>query len=108
MKIFYRDICPKSGEKREIVRFVDLSDYFCKIRVPWEFFKMLNPFLHSEMDFEQQKKVIRVNLYRRILAKNQICRTTSQHLFEISCVLGNCFTNPFFMIFNENSTNSFI
>jgi hypothetical protein len=25
---------------------------------------MLNPFLHSEMDFEQQKIVIRVNLYR--------------------------------------------
>jgi hypothetical protein len=50
--------------RREIVGFVDLSDYFCIIRVPWEFFSMLNPFLHSEMDFEQQKIVIRVNLYR--------------------------------------------
>jgi hypothetical protein len=58
--------------RREIVGFVDLSDYFCKIRVPWEFFSMLNPFLHSEMDSEQQKIVIRVNLYRRIPAKKTI------------------------------------
>jgi hypothetical protein len=46
---------------REIVGFVDLSDYFCKIRVSLEFFSMMNPFLHSEMDFEQQKIVICVN-----------------------------------------------
>ena len=55
----------------KIVRFVDLSDYFCKIRVPWEFFSMLNPFLHSEMNSEQQKIVIRVNLYSRIPAKKK-------------------------------------
>jgi hypothetical protein len=58
--------------RQEIVGFVDLSDYFCKIRVPWEFFSMLNPFLHSKMDFEQQKTVIRVNLYRQIPAKKAI------------------------------------
>jgi len=37
----------------EIVRSVDLSDYFCIIRVPQGFFSM-----HSEMDFKQQKIVI--------------------------------------------------
>jgi hypothetical protein len=33
---------------------------------------MVNPFLHSEIDFEQQKIVIRVNLYRWILVKKSI------------------------------------
>jgi hypothetical protein len=37
----------------EIVRSVDLSDYFCIIRVLQGFFSMLNPFLHSEMNFKQ-------------------------------------------------------
>jgi hypothetical protein len=41
----------------EIVGLLDLSDYFCN---------------HSEMDFEQQKIVIRVNLYLLILAKKSI------------------------------------
>jgi hypothetical protein len=67
---FFRGHLPEI--RREIVRFVDLSDYFCIIRVPQGFFSMLNPFLHSEMDFEQQKIVIRVNLYRRIPAKKAI------------------------------------
>ena len=38
------------------------------------FFSTLNPFLHSEMDFEQQKIKIRVNLYhpfRRIARQCQ-------------------------------------
>jgi hypothetical protein len=42
----------------KIVRSAYLSDYFCIIQVPQEFFSMLNPFLHSEMDFKQQKIVI--------------------------------------------------
>jgi hypothetical protein len=67
---FFREYLPEI--RREIIGFVDLSDYFCIIRVPWEFFSLLNPFLHSEMDFEQQKTVIHVNLYRRILAKKAI------------------------------------
>jgi len=33
---------------------------------------MVNPFLDSEMDFEQPKIVIRVNLYRRIPTKKTI------------------------------------
>jgi hypothetical protein len=53
--------------------------------VPWEFFSMLNPFLHSEMDYEQQKIVIRVNLYRQIAAKKS-------HLVE---QLGNAFRKSF-------------
>jgi hypothetical protein len=32
---------------------------------------MLNPFLHSEMDSEQQKIVIHVNLYVRIPVKKK-------------------------------------
>jgi phenylpyruvate tautomerase PptA (4-oxalocrotonate tautomerase family) len=32
---------------------------------------MLNPFLHSKIDFEQQKILISVNLYRQILAKKK-------------------------------------
>lgn len=58
--------------RREIVGFVDLCNYLCIIWVPWEFFSMLNTFLHSEMDFEQQKIVIRVNLYHQIPAKKAI------------------------------------
>jgi hypothetical protein len=38
----------------EIVRFIYLSDYFYIIRV-LQFFNMLNLFLHSEMNFKQQK-----------------------------------------------------
>jgi hypothetical protein len=36
----------------KIVRFVDLSDYFCIFRLPQKFFSMLNPFLHSKMNYE--------------------------------------------------------
>jgi hypothetical protein len=42
----------------EIVRFTCLSDYFCIIRVPWDFFNMLDPCLHSKIDFKQQKIII--------------------------------------------------
>ena len=53
-----------------IVGFVDLSDYLCRIRVSWEFFSMLNSFLHSKMNSKQQKIIIRVNLYLQIQWKN--------------------------------------
>jgi hypothetical protein len=43
---------------------------------------MLNPFLHSKMDFEQQKIVIHVNLYRRIPQKKPFHRTARQLVFE--------------------------
>jgi hypothetical protein len=33
---------------------------------------MLNPFMHLEMDFEQQNVVICVNLYRQIPAEKAI------------------------------------
>ena len=33
---------------------------------------MMNPFMHSEMNYEQQKIVIRVNLYDRITTKKVI------------------------------------
>jgi hypothetical protein len=36
---------------------------------------MLNSFLYSEIDFEQQKIVIRVHLYPSIPAKKTFCRT---------------------------------
>jgi hypothetical protein len=42
---------------------------------------MLNPFLHSEIDFEQQNIVISVNLYGKL--KNSFRRTTNQDLVLI-------------------------
>ena len=66
----FQGYLPKIG--REIIGFVYLSDYFGIIRGPWEFFCMPNPFLHSEMNFEQKKIVIRVNLYHRIPTKKTI------------------------------------
>jgi len=41
--------------RREIVRSADSSDYFFITQVHYGFFGMLNPFLHLEMDFKQQK-----------------------------------------------------
>jgi hypothetical protein len=46
----------------EIVELVDLSDYFYIIQEP-KFFSMLNLFLYLEIDFEQQKIVIHINLF---------------------------------------------
>jgi hypothetical protein len=56
---------------------------------------MLNPFLHSEMDFEQQKIVIRVNLYCRIPAKKPFRRTASQafHALLKMLAITTCLAN---------------
>jgi hypothetical protein len=76
----------------EIVGFLDLSDYFLKISIPWEFFSMLNPFLHSKMDSEQQKIVIRINLYNQIPAKKkhfveQLINTYTYLTLYTTCLL---------------------
>jgi hypothetical protein len=43
---------------KENVRLVDLSNYFCIIKMFQRFFNMLNSFLHLEMDFKQKKLMI--------------------------------------------------
>jgi hypothetical protein len=44
---------------------------------------MLNPFLHSEIDFEQQKIMIHVNLYSRIPAKKNYFITARQRIRQL-------------------------
>jgi hypothetical protein len=73
---------------REIVRLVDLSDYFYIIQVSQGFFSILSPFLRSNINFEKQKIVVPLNLYgpipmfknfgdkERILVKGFLCLTT--------------------------------
>ena len=63
---------------QEIVGLLYLSDYFCRIRVPWKFFNMMKPFLHSKMDFEQQKIMIRS---AKKTTKKTFHRTISQPFF---------------------------
>jgi hypothetical protein len=47
----------------KIVGFLDLSDYFCILKSILEVIQHSESFLHSKMDFEQQKIVIPINLY---------------------------------------------
>jgi hypothetical protein len=47
----------------EIVGSADLSGWLCIIGVLHEFFNMLNPFVHSKMQFKQHKIVIMFCLF---------------------------------------------
>jgi hypothetical protein len=77
--------------QQEIVRSLDLSDYFCIIQMSQRFFSMLNPFLHSKMDFKKQKNNDLVQIYvTRFQLKKSFPKTVRQPLlFVISLCISN-------------------